>query len=445
MDTFDTQHPIANAAQEHAALSVPDSSVPASATDTARSTPSHEVSTSPAKQKRQARQTFLLTWWSAIQTILPIYVAVHLAFFVTTSLSFLFTHKDFDGSSVPISYLWNAWHHWDTGHYMFIAQHGYDVAWRTAFFPLYPLLERGLLLFHIIHNPLIAGLIISDVAGFGMLVVLYQLVKEDFDEHGTGIALRTVLYLSLFPTAFFLAAGYNESLFICLALLSFYNMRHGNWWLAGLFGLFASLSRSVGLFLFLPFCYEYLYQRRFQLKAIRLSVVGGALIPAGTALYSLYCYYRFHDFLAFSHAQAHWQHHLEPPWYGILASIHAIQTSSGVLGFQSLRNLLDLVPDLLVLVIVALMFVGPWRFPRSKWSYALYAALLIVFLQLFPVGGTGLFPLQSVSRYLLEIFPAFIILATWGKSRMFNMNYLMISGAILFFLLTQFLTGHWVL
>jgi Gpi18-like mannosyltransferase len=65
---------------------------------------------------------------------------------------------------------------------------------------------------------------ISNVAGLVMLMVLYQLVREDF---GSEIAERAVLYLAIFPTAFFFAAAYNESLFLCLALLSFYYMRHG--------------------------------------------------------------------------------------------------------------------------------------------------------------------------------------------------------------------------
>lgn len=405
----------------------------------------------PASPSATAASTpgFWHKWSTALVRILPIYVAIHIAFFVTTCLSFLFTIRDFDPASVPIYRLWQTWHHWDTGHYMAIALYGYNHWWSTAFFPLYPLLERALMVFT--HNPLTAGLLISNVADLVLLVVLYELVREDFDE---DLAWRTALYLSIFPTAFFFAAGYNESLFLCLVLLSFYNMRHGNWWLAGLFGFFASLTRSAGLFLLFPFCYEYLRQRgvfaalrerRLDLSCLRFDIVSGALIPAGIGVFSLYCYFTFHDFLQFSHAQSYWQHQMHLPWYGIIGSMHAIAKSEGFLSFQTLRNLLDLVPDLLVCLLIVLSLVGPYRFPRALWSYCLYAATLYLFLQLFPVEGTGLFPLQSVSRYMLEVFPAFIVLAKLGKSRMFNMNYLMICGAILFFLLTQFLTGHWVL
>ncbi len=380
------------------------------------------------------------SWYAALKNVMPVYVAVHLAFFVITCLSVLFVLKDFAWQSAKIYTLWQSWHRWDTGHYLSIAVRGYDAPWRTAFFPLYPLLERVLMV--LTHNPFTAGLLISNLAGLGMLIVFYRLVKEDFDHER---ALRTVLYLSVFPTAFFFASGYNESLFLFLSLLSFYFMRRGSWWLAGISGFLATLTRSAGLLLLVPFCYEYLYQHQFRLKTFRFDVLAGVLIPAGLALFSLYCFIRFHDPLAFSHAQAYWNHQLRVPGYGIIHSIEAIKLSSGFLSFQSLRNLLDLIPDLLILALIVLSFVGPWKLPRNLWAYGFYAAILWLFLQLFPVAGNGLYPLQSTGRYMLEVFPAFIILAGIGKSQTFHMSYVMVSGAILFFLLTQFLTGHWVL
>src|SRR6266700_2430185 len=257
------------------------------------------------------------TWLSALKEILPIYIAVHLVFLVLTYLAtlFAFTPKNFSLYSLPLSTLIKSWDRWDSGHFVEIATKGYDAPYRTAFFPLFPLLERALAF--LTHDPFVAGLIIANLAGLGMLTVLYRLVAGDFD---AGLAYRTVLYFSVFPTAFFFAASYNESLFLFLALLSFYYMRRGNWWLAGLFGFLASLTRSVGLLLLLPFCYEYLRQHQFRLKATRLDVVSGALIPSGIGLFALYCYYRFNDPLAFSHAQANWIHALHGPWHGSLAS-----------------------------------------------------------------------------------------------------------------------------
>ncbi len=184
---------------------------------------------------------------------------------------------------------------------------------------------------------------------------------------------------------------------------------------------------------------------KFNIKKLRFNAFAGVLIPAAILLFGVFCYFRFHDFLAFSDAEATWQRHLHGPWHGILGSIKAIIVSDGFLSFEALRNLLDLGPDLLVGAMLLLTLVGPWRFPRAARSYSVYGIGLYLFLQLFPKGGTGFFPLESMARYMLEIFPAFIVMAGFAKYRMWHLNYLFVSAALLFFLLTQFLTGHWVL
>jgi Gpi18-like mannosyltransferase len=377
-------------------------------------------------------------WFNAIKQILPIYISLHLAFLILTYLSALFIIGNFSTRTLRISTLWLAWFRWDSGHFTAIASNGYDSAWRTAFFPLFPLLERGGAF--LTRDPFIAGLIISNLAGLGMLVVLYRLVQEEFDAER---AFRTVLYLSVFPTAFFFAAAYNESLFLLLTLLSFYHMRHGNWWLAGLFGLLASLTRSAGILLFLPFCYEYLRQHQFTIKKIRFTVVSSLGIPAGLGIFALYCYYKFHDLLSFSQAQVAWSRHLHAPWRGLINSYMVI-LNRHVLSFDSIHNVIDLSACLFILALVVLCFVGPWRFPRTYRVYALYAALIYIYSVIFPVGGTGSTPLAAFSRYMLEVFPAFIVLAAIGKKQWFNQYYLVLSVSILSFLLLQFLTGRWL-
>lgn len=381
-----------------------------------------------------------MQWYEALKQVFPIYLATHLAFFVITCLSVLFLLKDFSWPALRTSTLWHSWDHWDSSIFVAIAKYGYTKTERTAFFPLYPLLERGLM--YVTHNnPLIAGLLISNLTGLGIFVVLYRLVREDFN---SAQAERVVVYLALFPTAFFLSSGYNEALFIFLTILTFYQLRHGNWW-AGFFGLLASLTRSAGMLLVVPFCYEYLRQHQFQLKTLRLNASAGILIPGGVALFALSCYIQYHDPLAFVHAQANWHRYLAFPGYGIILSIYNIQKSAGFLSFQALRNMTDLLPDLFILPFIILGFVGPWRLPRHLWAYGIYAVVLYTFFQLFPNGGTGLFPLESAGRFMLEVFPAFIVMAAVGKHKTFHMSYLLVSGATLFFLLTQFLTGHWVL
>jgi hypothetical protein len=382
------------------------------------------------------------SWYAALKAILPVYIATRLAFLAISCLAPLFTVKDFSPEAFHIDILWHSWNHYDAQIFTTLARYGYTLHERAVFFPLYPLIERAAM-FVTGGDAILAGLLVSNLASLGICIVFYRLVSEDFN---IVQADRSVLYLLLFPTAFFLASGYNEALFIFLDLLTFYHARRGQWWLAGLCGLLASLTRSAGVLLVIPFAYEYLRQRQFQLRAICWSVLAGGLIPCGVVLYAAYCYIQFHDPLAFVHNEVYWHRFLAFPGYGIYYSMLSIHRSAGLLSFQALRNATDLIPDLVILVFVVLCFIGPWRLPRRLWVYGIYAAEVFIFLQLFPKGGSNtLYPLESVGRYVLEVFPAFIIMAAAGRYRLFHLCYVMVSGAALFFLLTQFLTGHWVL
>ncbi len=397
----------------------------------------------PAGSKHDLAKAARAKWFNAFKNVLPIYISIHLAFFVITCLAALFIIPDFSWKALPIDTLWQSWYRWDSVHFSYLATHGYTDWWRTPFFPLFPLLERYLAV--VAGDPFIAGLIISNVAGLGMLVVLYRLVEEDFDSER---AYRTALYLSVFPTAFFFAAAYTESLFLLFALLGFYYMRQGNWWLAGACGFFATLTRSTGLLLLVPFCYEYLRQHQFKLRALRFDVFGGALIVAGLGLFMLYCYHRFHSFFPFSKAEHFmWSRDPQSPWFLIKNVIAGIAQSNGFLSFHALRNIIDASQILLILALIILSVVGPWRFPRNRWVYAIYGIVLFVVLQINPVKVNpirGPFPLQSFPRYMLEVFPAFIVLAALGKYRTVHLSYVMVSGVVLFVLLSLFLTGHWV-
>jgi Gpi18-like mannosyltransferase len=375
-------------------------------------------------------------WYRSLQHIWPYYLATHIAYFILTYLASLFTIRNFTTRTLDLSSMLTAWNRWDTSQFTMIATQGYQKTWQTAFFPLYPSLEYALAF--LVRSPFVAGLIISNLATLVLFTVLYRLVKEDFDQEH---AARALLYCAVFPTAFFLVAAYNEAIFLCFVLLSFYQMRHGHWWLAGFFGFLAALTRSSGLVLLIPYCYEYLRQHNFRLKALRFNITSSLLIPLAVVLFALFCAVRFHDPLAFSHAQRVWGRVLRVPGFGLAVAIKVIAREQP-LSFSSIHNMIDLVAGLGMLALVVLCFVGPWKFARNRLTYALYAAVMYLFLTLLPsVGG---YPLQSLSRQVIELFPAFIILASLGRKPQFNLYYLTITGAIAGFMLLQFLTGHWI-
>lgn len=405
------------------------------------------------RKKRISESIFWQKWYPTCKSILPIYISIHLAILAISCFAFLFVTPDLSAHILPVATLWKQWQHWDTNFYVRIATQGYVDRQTMAFFPLYPLLIRGVMVVTV--SPIIAGMIISNIAELLMFIVLYRLVEEDF---GKERAFNTVLFFSIFPSAFFFSGVYTESLFLCLSVLTFYQIRHGRWLLAGLVACFAGLTRPDGVYLAIPFCYEY-FSRIWQqqnlsartifargrfvgfLKGIRWDILSCLLFLGGVALFMAYGHDHFQDMLAFVHAHAYWSRYTAFPGWGMLTSMWAI-LHHGIFSFTSMRNVLDLGTDVFVLLMILLSFVGPWKFPPRLWGYSIYSLVLFIYFQLVPV--TGLFPLESMPRFLLEIFPAFILLSGLGKYRTFRMSYCMVASALLFFMLAQFLTGHWI-
>jgi hypothetical protein len=335
-----------------------------------------------------------------------------------------------------------AWRQWDANWYLIIAQNGYgpgapsDGNRIAAFFPLYPVLIRGL-------DPVlpgdgfIAAMAISAVALFGTLTVLYRFAEHEFD---TALARRFVWYLMIFPTGFFLVAPYPLSLFLLLAVTSVYAMRVGNWWVAGLAGGLAAATRSSGLFLCVPFAIEYLRQRGYQWRRIRWDVCAGALIPAGLAAFMLHTYFAVGDAFAFSNAQILWTRGFRPPWESVINSVKEI-LAHGLVHYPP--NKLGLGAVLFALALIGLSLVGPWRLRRDQLSMVAMSAVMVVFVMSVPISWTGE-PLMSASRHLLEAFPLFLVMARLGAHVFLDRAYTFAALGLHGVLLVNYMHGGWV-
>lgn len=138
-------------------------------------------------------------------------------------------------------YLWS-WSNFDGEHYLSIAQKGY-LPLQYYFFPFYPLL------IHFLGGTVLSAILISNLSFFIALIGFYKLVMLDFSKH---IARLSVVLLLLFPTSFYFAAVYTESLFLALVVWFFYFLRSKKWLLAGILGSLASATRLIGAFLGFP-------------------------------------------------------------------------------------------------------------------------------------------------------------------------------------------------
>lgn len=132
---------------------------------------------------------------------------------------------------------------WDSQHYAYIAQHGYDRL-HTAFFPLYPLLAHGLAA--LCGNVFVAGVLLSHLALLAALGYLYAFTRR---LHGANAAQRATLYFAGAPGAVFFSAMYTESLFAALTAATLYHARGGQWTRAACAASLAAATRNTGVLL----------------------------------------------------------------------------------------------------------------------------------------------------------------------------------------------------
>ena len=402
-------------------------------------------------------RALIAPWWRTTLAILPVFVITRIVFLLLTYFGgVLFSLSNYSYTIIPLHQILYNWNRWDALRFTTIAAQGYPALDYAAFFPLFPALSHALSV--IIHkDTVVSGILLSNLAFLGTMIVLYRLVETEMDAE---TANRTTLYLAIFPTALFFFAGYNESLFLFFMLLCFYTLRRGSWWLAGLFGGLAALSRSIGLLLFVIFFYEFLRLRLPDLRqawndkqVIRalpalVGLLPSLLIPLGLGVYMLGLRTRFGDPLAFTHAQVHWREGLSAPWVAPLLTLKFI-VRQPLMTFYVVHNIIDLSAFVLFAVLVVLSFVGPVRLRRDQWSFGFFALIALIYSVLFPgiphIVGLAYDPLPSMQRFVLELFVCFIILARLGRRPSFHLGYLLLSLPLLAFFTLQFLTGHWTI
>lgn len=319
------------------------------------------------------------------------------------------------------------WQRFDTLWYLKIAAQGYSPEdGSTVYFPLYPLLIKllGKALF---ENYLMAALLISSVAYIGALYYLYRLTDMEFTRVA---ARRSVIYLSVFPTAFFFLAAYTESLFLLLTLAAFYSAKEKRWCLAAVLGFLSSLTRLQGVVICIPLLYIYLRDKEFQVSKLRRDLLGLILIPGGAVLFLAYQRLVIGAAPLLSTYQMQLYAQFVWPWDNIIATVQKIMSPEG-----SFINILNLGMTGLFLAMTALSF------RHLSPEYGIYMAVTIFVLL---SRRTTLQPLVSMSRYVLVLFPAFMIWGRWGSNPRFQRLVVYPSVALLLYLGGQFAIWGWV-
>lgn len=326
------------------------------------------------------------------------------------------------------------WERWDGCWYIKIASFGYEPGESaTAFFPLYPALTR--LVGSAIGGSYTVGALLA--SGIAYVVAVSGLVRLVRYEWGRFTARRAALYLSVFPSAFFLFAPFTEALFLACAIWTFLAARRGQWPLAAVAGIAAGLTRNHGVLLVLPLAWEAARWIRAQRwTSEELLQRWPELVPAALAVLAPLVGYQAFTLYAGAvlgqtpaGALGYWgATDLHPPWRVVASAVQwTIERGDGI----------ELV-NLIMLSFAGLALIPIFR--RLPLSYGLYAVPHVVALstRILPT------PLTSTSRFVLVIFPIFIVLALWGRDERFHTAWLIGSTMFLGLLTYLFLIGDFV-
>ncbi len=306
---------------------------------------------------------------------------------------------------------------WDTQHYVYIAEHLYQPKHiSNAFFPLYPVLIKvtdavlpgGVVL---------AAWIVSAITSLGAVVLLFHFVRW---WKNRIVAWKTVGLFLAFPTALYMHIAYNEGLFLLLAigaLYAAYRVR-GLW----LITLSAALVwvRPQGILVIPAIAWQLLQQRCTGQSQRLLRAFPTALLVAAVSFggYLIFMYFRTGDALAFINAASQFdsqnslQYLVHPiewiklNWINVDWSWHNVNTS--------------IVNRLFFIGFVVTLYYIWKKLDSTHFIYALSVGLVPAL--------TG--DLVSYPRYVLLVFPIFIMGALLIKSRYVLWTIIVFSGIL---------------
>jgi hypothetical protein len=369
-----------------------------------------------------------------LKEILLLFLSTRLILTIIGVFSRSILERQFGKQYIYSNQLWlDIWGVWDSYWYINIAEDGYSAQIGTdfsktqanyAFFPLYPMLMRLVGTF-IGGKYFLAGIIVSNVCLIVACFLFSRLVQLKSDRQ---TSLQSVKFLLLSPTAFIFSGVFTESLYLMLAVLCFYLAEKRQWLLVGITGFFLALSRSVGVLIIIPMLYEYFQSKEFQFKKIRYDILFLLLIPLGLTLFAIYNYHLTGNFFAFSQIQSGWNRKLSDPLTALIKGFRRGLLQPDVKIIFKMKALLES-----TFSVAALGFLGVY-FRKISFSYWIFGIYSIVIPLLAGV--------DSMPRFILPIFPLYIVLAKLASDRTFDRTATLSLGLLQGFLMVFWCCGY---
>ncbi len=340
----------------------------------------------------------------------------------------------------------DVWARWDSVFFLRIAEHGYHAASDAAFFPFYPLLA-GIAGRVFGGHYVLGGVAVSLLACLGAFCLLYRVAEARLGVEG---GRRAVLYLALFPMTLFFQSVYSESLYLLLALAAFVLAERARFPEAAAVTGLALLTRPAALAL-LPPLVLLAWRAPHRLRALATLLVA----PAVFCVFPLVLWLQTGHPWAFASAQSRWHRSLSPAgplggvWDGLRAGSAGVeQLVSGSHTHRYWKPVQDLDPMrvaalnlgmLAFLILFAVLTVIVWR--RFGAPYGLFAATSLAIPLSVPSEH---WPLLSLPRFGVVVFPFFLALAVVGRRRQSHTAIVGVSSLLLGIAVTQWALWYWV-
>lgn len=297
----------------------------------------------------------------------------------------------------PSGALFGSWLRWDGGFYYWLTTEGYTATPTiSAFWPLYPLLAKFFTFFGI--HPLIALLLVSNLAFLAALVIFLEEVKDQF---GASTMLISGLVALAFPGTFFFYAPFPMSLALLLVLLSYRLARQGKWLASAIPALLSGLTHPTVI----PFSIVLLFlaytgwHKSGQKKELwKLVVPAMPLLGVGIFL----AWRMVQGFSAYPNMLASsWGSQIFNPGNAL----------AHLLGSVATGNPLSILKLVIILIAIGAII---WLFHQRRFDLGVYQTALLLYLVSLTVPDH---PLGSFIRYFLLGFPIFMTLGFWFRQK----------------------------
>ncbi len=282
--------------------------------------------------------------------------------------------------------------HWDSRWYSKIIENGYTIK-SVAFYPLYPMLIKGL--YWITSGVLPLSILGTLVSTLLFLVFCYSIIASP-----AAVPLRPEtrlgwLFFLCWPGSMIFHSHHTESLFLCLAFWTFLFVQRQRWVWASVLAGICALTRPhgvlvgivVGCWVAMDIPAAYYGQR------LRRLVISGCISGSLFALFPLYQYIQLGNPWLFLKAQSYWAH--SQSWMEYVATFF----------FLSRRCFFTYMQ-----VTHYLFFLGLWTWVVYFWrKYPFLALYVFLVLILIPAQCEVI----NTFRFGAVLFPVLFVAGDW--------------------------------